>query len=79
VKINMKTAKTLAFITSLALATGCSYPNREISYSTAPSVYDYEAANRSLETAVRAELDRYGDLADVSRNVNVHAYNGSGR
>ena len=73
----MKTAKTLAFITSLALAAGCSYPNREVSYSRAASVYDYEAANRSLETAVRAELNRYGDLADVSRNINVRADSGA--
>src|SRR5438105_2103568 len=78
----MRIAQTLATISALLLAAGC---------STAPHNYAYDhvdtgrisyppprsAADTALETEVRADLNRYGDLAKVASNVQVYAQDGT--
>jgi osmotically-inducible protein OsmY len=70
----MKTPKTLAFVTLLALAAGCSYPSRQVTYSAAPTAYDYNDADRSLVTALRSEIERYGDLSEANPAIGIYAH-----
>jgi osmotically-inducible protein OsmY len=54
---------------ALALAAGCASSHHY-------SEYDSRAANAALETSVRTEVNRYGDLAATTPDVRIQARNG---
>ena len=78
----MRIARKLAVASITVLLAGCAEHRPPVVYTT-PSGQVISAgpdartaADRALETSVRAELNRYGDLADVNRDLHVDARNG---
>jgi osmotically-inducible protein OsmY len=73
--------ESLAAVSIAAFITGCASSHQPYVYST-PSGQVISAnpprnpADVALDTSIRAELDRYGDLAADSPNVNVYSQNG---
>jgi len=63
----MKMAYVLGIVGSMFLAAGCA--------SNAPP--DRTAADRALEHNLRADLDRYGDLAAQRPYIRIFAHNGA--
>jgi hyperosmotically inducible periplasmic protein len=82
----MRIAKKLAFICSLLMAAGCTeYQQRQASYTPEParggqiisSTPVVNEADRALESSLRDQLSRYGDLASSAPNVQITARNGT--
>jgi osmotically-inducible protein OsmY len=72
------------------LATGCNYQQRQASYNPEParggevissgpysSAQLMSEADRALESALRDQLNRYGELASTAPNVQITARNGT--
>src|SRR5215471_706373 len=72
----MKTMQIFLGVSVLVLVAGCASYERPYTSSSTTGSYDYNAANRALETTVRAEINRYGDLAAATPDVRIHALNG---
>src|SRR5690349_22638571 len=79
--IFMRILESLAAVSIAAIITGCASSHQPYVYST-PSGQVISAgpprnpADVALDTSIRAELDRYGDLAADSPNVQVYSQNG---
>src|SRR5215472_4930707 len=77
----MRIAQILAVLTVAALIVGCA-SNRPPYVYTTPSGQVISASpprnpsDVKLDTSIRAELDRYGDLAADSPNVQVYSQDG---
>ena len=79
----MRITAKLAVILSLFLSAACTSHRPPVVYTT-PSGQVISAAgdartaaDRALETSLRAELNRYGDLAYVNRDAQVYANRGA--
>jgi osmotically-inducible protein OsmY len=78
----MRIAGKFAVISFTLLLAGCAYHRPPVVYttpggqviSTGPDAR--VAADRALETSLRAELNRYGDLANANPDLQVSANNG---
>ena len=66
----MKMLPTILGISAAVLVAGCA---SDQPYYNTTSTYDY---NRALENSVRAEVNRYGDLAAATPDMRIHARNG---
>ncbi len=79
----MKIAGKLAIVSSSFLMAACAYHRPPVVYTTpsgqviAAAPDARTAADQALEASVRAELDRYGDLATVNRDIRINARNGT--
>ncbi len=79
----MKIFQSLGIVCSLALAGGCATEPRPVAYvtpsgqviSTGPD--GRTAADRALETSLRAELNGYGNLAATDPNIRFYARDGA--
>src|SRR5690242_13939740 len=77
----MKIVSSLGLIIPLLFAAGCSYEQRHAgytggSYGEVVSVPNETAADRALADAVRQQFNRYGELAPLQPNIQVHARDG---
>jgi len=73
------THTTCIGLSALLLAGGCYQPRHATyrTYGRAPVVTDSAAAaDRALADLVRAQFNNYGDLATLSRDININARNG---
>lgn len=79
----MKTRNILLTLSPLLLAVGCAYQQREGTYSYGSTLHGSEAitaeraADRSLEDSCRYQINRYGELASASPNVQITARSGA--
>jgi len=81
----MRIVGYFAILSTALLAAGCADQTTRSSYGTygytegpVPNQrYNQEAADRSLEASVREQLNRYGDLATASPNVQISARTGA--
>lgn len=79
----MRVSGKLAIISSSLLLAACAYHRPPVVYTTptgqvvAAGPDARTAADRALETSVRAELDRYGDLARANPGLQFYAHNGT--
>ncbi len=79
----MKIEVVAGLLASVLLMAGCAYHRPPVVYTTpggqvisaAPD--PRTAADRALETSLRAELNRYGDLAAVNHDMLISANNGT--
>ncbi len=79
----MRTAGKFVVISSMFILAGCAYHRPPVVYTT-PSGQVLSAgpdartaADRALETGIRAELNQYGDLGTANPNVQLYAHNGT--
>jgi osmotically-inducible protein OsmY len=80
----MRIGNILFTISSLVLASGCAYQDRygTYGYSSSPlhgseALRVQRAADRSLEDSCRYQINRYGDLAANSANVQIACRSGA--
>src|SRR5215475_5291400 len=76
----MRIQGMLAIGALLLFAGGCASPYREASYPgqvISSPYYRRYADDRALETTLRSELNRYGDLSSVAPNIQISAQNGT--
>jgi len=72
----MKIVQIFLGISGLIVLAGCASSQRRYTYSPPTRSYDYNAANAALETTVRAEVNRYGDLVAATPDLRIHARDG---
>jgi osmotically-inducible protein OsmY len=80
----MTTRNIVLTLSSLVFAAGCAYQQRDGTYSYGSTWHgsgaiartDTRAADRALEDSVRYQINRYGDLAADSANVQVSCRDG---
>jgi len=87
----MTIARNLAVLSAVLLAAGCADETTRSTYRTygytegpahageivSTRRYNQEAADRSLEGSLREQLNRYGDLAATTPNVQITARSGA--
>src|ERR1043166_5941021 len=77
----MRITGMLALGALLSFVAGCASPYQEATYPGAQVIsapyYGQVERDRALETTLRTELNRYGDLASVAPYVQMSARNGS--
>lgn len=79
----MRNAAILVVISSSLLVAACAYRRPPVVYTTpngqviSAAADARTAADRALETSLRAELNQYGDLATVNRDLRIYARNGA--
>jgi osmotically-inducible protein OsmY len=79
----MRIARNLAIVFSVFLLGACAYHRAPVVYTTpggqviSAGPDARTAADRALETSVRAELNRYGDLASANLNLQAYANRGT--
>jgi|ERR1051326_312731 osmotically-inducible protein OsmY len=79
----MRTRNILVILSSLLFAAGCAYQRDGMyAYSSRPlhgseTLRAQQAADRSLEDSCRYQINRYGDLAADSPNVQIFCRNGA--
>ena len=74
----MRAVNELALGICLLFAAGCAQPERK-AYRAEPAYRGklVDETDRSLETSLRTELNKYGDLAASASNVQIYARNGT--
>lgn len=78
----MTTRNILVALSSLLFAAGCAYQRDGYSYSSTPlhgseALTAQRAADRSLEDSCRYQINRYGDLAADSSNIQITCRSGA--
>jgi osmotically-inducible protein OsmY len=74
----MRILHSLAIVSSLLLAAGCE-SHRQYAYTSDGRVISTtrNPSDVALETDLRTQMDRYGDLASVAPNVQIYSQNGT--